>query len=150
MRVSMPCQNSSSLIFSQGCRVIFRDYQKGLVVKNLLANAGDRKDVGLIPRLGISPGGGHGNPLQFSCLDMAGKILRIPMDRGAWCAMVSKSRTQLKWLSTQGCFQSLCGPWSLQCLNWDSPCPNSELVSVHPYLCTGEHITKTSPGQKQT
>ena len=50
--VSMLCQNSSSLIFSQGCRVTFRDYQKALVVKNLLASAGDRKDVGLTPGLG--------------------------------------------------------------------------------------------------
>ena len=96
MSVSMPCQNSSNLIFSQGYRVTFRDYQKGLMVKNLLANAGDRKDVGSTPGLGISSGEGHGNPLQFSCLDRAGKILRIPMDRGARWAVVSKSRTQLK------------------------------------------------------
>ena len=47
------------------------------VVKNLPANAGDIKDVGLIPGLGRSPGGGHRNPLQYSCLEN-------PMDRGAW------------------------------------------------------------------
>ena len=40
-----------------------------LVVKNLPANAGDKRDVGLIPGLGRSPGGGHGNPLQYSCLE---------------------------------------------------------------------------------
>ena len=40
-----------------------------LVVKNPLANAGDKRDVGLIPRLGRLPGGGHGNPLQYSCLE---------------------------------------------------------------------------------
>ena len=45
------------------------------------ANAGDLRDVGLIPGLGRSPGGGHGNPLQYSCLEN-------PMDRGAWWAMV--------------------------------------------------------------
>ena len=40
-----------------------------LVVKNLPASAGDIKDMGSIPRLGRSPGGGHGNPLQYSCLE---------------------------------------------------------------------------------
>ena len=67
--------------------------------KNLLASAGDRKDVGSTPGLGRSSGGGHGHPLQYSCLDMAGKTLRILMDRGAQWAMVhrvSKSWTQLK------------------------------------------------------
>ena len=40
-----------------------------LVVKNLPANARATGDEGLIPELGRSPGGGHGNPLQYSCLD---------------------------------------------------------------------------------
>ena len=48
------------------------------VVKNLPANAGD---VGLIPGLGRSPGGGNGNPLQYSCLGN-------PTDREAWRATV--------------------------------------------------------------
>ena len=52
-----------------------------LVVKNPTANAGDIRDVSLIPRLGRSPGEGHGNPLQHSCLEN-------PMDRGAWWATV--------------------------------------------------------------
>ena len=51
--------------------------QVALMVKNLPANAGNRGDVGLIPESGRSPGGGHGNPLQYSCLENA-------MDRGAW------------------------------------------------------------------
>ena len=38
-------------------------------VKNLPANAGDTRDVGWIPGLGGSPGGGHGYPLQYSCLE---------------------------------------------------------------------------------
>ena len=42
--------------------------QVALVVKNLPANAGDSRDVGSIHALGRSPGGGHGNPLQYSCL----------------------------------------------------------------------------------
>ena len=59
------------------------------VVKNPLANAGDIRDMGSIPRLGRSPGGGHSNTLQYSCLEN-------PMDRGAWRATVcrvTKSRT---------------------------------------------------------
>ena len=36
------------------------------MVKNLLVNVGDVRDTGLIPELGRSPGGGHGNPLQYS------------------------------------------------------------------------------------
>ena len=52
-----------------------------LVVKNPLANAGDVRDMGLSPGLGRSLGGGHGNPLQYSCLEN-------PMDRGAWRATV--------------------------------------------------------------
>ena len=52
-----------------------------LVVKNLPVNAGDIKDLGLIPGSGRAPGGGNGNPLQYSCLEN-------PMDRGACTAIV--------------------------------------------------------------
>ena len=63
--------------------------QVALVVKNLPANVGDLGDLGLIPGSGRSPGGGNGNPLQYSCLDN-------PIDRGAWRATVhrvAKSQT---------------------------------------------------------
>ena len=43
--------------------------QVALMVKNLSANAGDVRDVGSVPGLGRSPGEGHGNPLQYSCLE---------------------------------------------------------------------------------
>ena len=43
--------------------------QVALVIENLPANAGDIRDMGLIPGSGRSPGGGHGNPLQYSCLE---------------------------------------------------------------------------------
>ena len=59
------------------------------------ANAGDVRDVDLIPGLGRSAGGGHGNPLQYSCLEN-------PMKRRAWKATVhrvAKSWSWLKWLS---------------------------------------------------
>ena len=61
-----------------------------------MLNAGDISDVGSIPGSRRSPGGGHGNPFQYSCLEN-------PMDRGAWWATVhkaAKSWTQLKWLYT--------------------------------------------------
>ena len=67
------------------------------VVQNPPANAEDVRDAGLIPGLGRSPGGGHGNPLRYSCLEN-------PMDRGARQVTVhgaAKSWTQLKWLNTQ-------------------------------------------------
>ena len=63
--------------------------QVALVVKKLPANAGDIRDAGSIPGMGRSLGGGHGNPLQYSCLEN-------PMDRGAWQATVygvAKSQT---------------------------------------------------------
>ena len=44
-------------------------FQAALVVKNLPANAGDVRDTGWIPRSGRPPGGGHGNPLQYFCLE---------------------------------------------------------------------------------
>ena len=51
--------------------------QLALVVKNTSANAGDLRDTGLILGWGRSPGGGNGNPLQYSCLEN-------PMDRGVY------------------------------------------------------------------
>ena len=58
-----------------------QDFPGGSVVKNPPANAGDTGDLGLILGLGRYPGGGNGNPLQYSCLGN-------PMDRGAWWAVV--------------------------------------------------------------
>ena len=49
--------------------------QVAIVVKNPPADAGDAKDAGLIPRSGRSPGEGHGNPLQCSCLENAWRML---------------------------------------------------------------------------
>ena len=54
-----------------------------LEVKNPPANAGDVRDVGSIPGSGRSPGGEHGNPLQYSCLEN-------PMDSGAWRDIVHR------------------------------------------------------------
>ena len=68
----------------------------GSVVKNPPANAGNARDLGLIPGLGRSPGEGNGYPLQYSCLE-------TPMDRGKGQTTVhgvAKSQTQL---STHAC-----------------------------------------------
>ena len=76
--------------------VFRRSSQVARVEKNPPANAGDVRDVGLIPGLGSSPGGGHKNPLHILAW-------RISMDRGDWQATVhrvTKNQTLLKWLST--------------------------------------------------
>ena len=68
-----------------------------------------------IPGLGRSPEGGHGNPLQYSCLEN-------PMDRGAWQTVVhraAKSQTRLKWLSMHTPFfmhSSVDGPLGCLCI----------------------------------
>ena len=64
-----------------------------LVIKNPPANAGDIRDKGSIPGSGRSPGGEHGNPLQYSCLENS-------MDGGAWWAMVKGVSNSWMWLST--------------------------------------------------
>ena len=66
--------------------------QVALVVKSPPANAGDIRDTGSIPGLERSPREGHGNPLQYSCLEN-------PADRGTWettVHRVARSRTRLK------------------------------------------------------
>ena len=77
---------------------VFRASRVALMVKNPLANVGDTRDWGLIPGSGRSPGGGHGNPLQYSCLEN-------PMDRGAWRATVHRVAKNWTPLSTH---TSLC------------------------------------------
>ena len=78
----MPCSKVTLfLLFNTSWA---RASRMALVVKNLVANAGDARDMGLIPGLARSPGGGHGNPFQYSCLEN-------PMDRGAWRATVHRA-----------------------------------------------------------
>ena len=87
-----------NIIYTYNIYVVVLPYPgfpDGLVVKNPPANAGDVRDDGSIPGSRRSPGRGHGNPLQYSCLEN-------PMDRGPWWATVhrvTKSWSQLKWLS---------------------------------------------------
>ena len=87
--------NSSVIYLGVCCKV--GGFQGVLVVKSPPANAEDIRDSGSTPGLGRSPGGGHGNPFQYSYLEN-------PMDRGTWRATVyrvTKSRTRLKQLSTR-------------------------------------------------
>ena len=63
--------------------------QVALAVKNPPANAGDLRVVGSIPDSGRSPGGGHGTPLQCTCLEN-------PLDRGAWRAVAHRVTKRLK------------------------------------------------------
>ena len=70
-------------------QTVARGFLDGSDSKKPTCNTGETGDAGLIPGLGRSPGEGHGNPPQYSCLENS-------MDRGAWRAMiqrVAKSRT---------------------------------------------------------
>ena len=105
-----------------------------LVVKNLLASAGDGRDMGLILVLRRSPGERHSNPLQYSCLEN-------PMDREAWQATihkVAKSWTQLKQLSTEvGCliinlWEYVSANWPRSCLWYLPPHVNTTSMWNHP------------------
>ena len=110
------------------------DFLGGLEVKNPPTNVGDLGDSGLIPGLGRCPGRGHGNPLQYSCLD-----------RGVWLATfhrVSKSQTWLKQPLTHTCNRLL----------WAQEVGGSGLVvsdSCNPIGCSlpGSSVHGGSPGK---
>ena len=70
-----------------------RGFPDSAVIKNPPANAGDTRDVGLIPGSGRCPGVGNGNPLQYSCLENF-------MDRGAWKTTVHGVIKSRMWQST--------------------------------------------------
>ena len=70
------------------------------MVKNPPANAGDIREANSVPGLGRSPGGRHGNPLQYSCLENL-------MDRGAWRAMVHRvAESDMTEVTSHACTQS--------------------------------------------
>ena len=90
-----------------------RASQVVLVVKNPPANAGDIRELGSIPGSGRSPGGGHRNPLQCSCLEN-------PMDRGAWRATAHQVAKSLSWLKDWQ-FHFPCPPRMAYSFPWNTP-----------------------------
>ena len=103
-----------------------------LVIENLPANAGDVGDSGLIPGSGTSPGGGHGNPLQYFCLEN-------PIYRGAWQATVhsiTQSWSWLKQLSTRhGSNLSIHWSWTdTENVMWQKMC-FSHSKEGNPTIC---------------
>ena len=108
------------------------DFQVAVVIKNLPANAGDVRDLGLVPGLGRSPGEGNGNPLQYSCLEN-------PTDRGTWWATVqkfAKGQTQLKSLSTHECTKHTHRRWI----------SSNGICKVRVGLSVQERSTEVLPG----
>ena len=109
----------------------------GVSGKESASNAGNVRDMNLIPGLGRFPGEGHGNPLQYSCLEN-------PLDRGAWWATVhriAKSWTWPKWLSTHAQMdrfssvaQSCVTLWPGGLQHTRLPCP-----SPTPRACSNSH-----------
>ena len=100
----------------------------GLNGKESTCNAGD---AGSIPRSEGSPGGGHSNPLQYSCL-------KDPMDRGVWWAAVhgvAKSQTRLNGLRTEFCYTYLVST-SSDPHNWGSGDIHTEVKDTVPVLRT--------------
>ena len=123
--------------------------KKKTTTKNLPANARDIRDMGFIPGLGRSPGGEHGNSLQYSCLEN-------PTERGAWQATVheaAKSRTRLTWLNMhrggQGAICSAGGVYEgIYCIVlWVNICyslfqildPSPKLCPLFKYLLSKKH-----------
>ena len=105
----------------------------GAMVKNLLTNAGDIEDVGLIPGSGRSSGEGNGNSLQYSCLGN-------PMDRRAFWATVHGIAKNQTWLRTYTTYivRILFLLWVLwTCRAWTLPCL---LGTAHPALHQLPHV----------
>ena len=113
--------------------------QVALVVKNLLASAGDIRDMGLVPGSGRSPGGAHGNPLQCSCREN-------PMDRGAWWAAVhgaAQSQTRLKLHSTHANFGGFDCPVQYAELPWPG-------IKPSPMRWKLQDLTTGPPGKSES
>ena len=94
--------------------------------KGPACTAGDVRDMGSIPGLGLSPGGERGNPLQYSCLEDS-------MDKRAWRAIVhrvAKSWTRLKQLSMYACLLTV-GRWYSDVV----------LTCISPIISDFEHLT---------
>ena len=92
------------------------------MVKNPPANAGDLRDVGLIPGLGRFPGEGNGNILQYSCLES-------PMDRGALVGCGPQARKELD--TTEATSLKSTAAHRQNSKLW---CLDAQMLSIHPHL----------------
>ena len=115
-----------------------RASQAEIVVKTSSATAGDVRDAGLIPGSGRSPGGGNGNPLQYSCLEN-------PMDRGAWRATVHKVR--MSWTQAHNVETKCCEDFCIRRIHhlsalWPWASPFSALSLSSPRVQWGELINE--------
>ena len=101
--------------------MLYLDFPGGSVSKGSSFNAEDMGDTGLIPGSGRFPGGGHNNPLQYSCLEN-------PMDRGAWGSYSpwGCKESDMTEVTKQACMHVMSG--SLQ--------GHSNRHHKHVYLCT--------------
>ena len=119
-----------------------RGFPVAQLVKNLPAKAGDKRDTGLIPGLGRSPGEGNGHPFQYSCLENS-------MDRGVWQSTAHGVTKYQTWLSahahththTAWCQVWECGQVRTRLLEWafqpDGPeGPEGEDARLKPRFIT--------------
>ena len=112
-----------------------------LVVKNLPANSGDIRDVGSIPDSRWSPGGGHGNPLQYSCVENS-------MDRGAWRATVCRVTLSQTWLSEHVCTHT-CGACPIIInIQWSRSLQNVILIDSESFIIWTDTNNYFGPGAK--
>ena len=128
--------------------IYFWASQVVLVVKNPRAKAGDVRDGGLIPWSGRSPGGGHGSPLQYPCLENS-------MDRGAWQATVhwsgwvGRNRSDLAQTLTQWTWK-----WALSRRQWWSGMLQSmglqSQTQLSDWTATTKNETVVKPKRVQT
>ena len=108
----------------------YRASQVVLLIKNLPANAGDRTDMDSIFGSGRSPEGGHGNPLQYSCLENHGQRSLVAYSR-------TQSQTQLKRLSTHLAVLPRCCSLTL----WVSSCGAADALRCpSPHDCCFETV----------
>ena len=106
----------------------WRVSQLALVVKNPPANVVDIRDAGSIPGSGRSPGGGHGTPLQYSCLEN-------PMGKGAWQGTVHGITKRRAWLKQPGGKESACNAGDLGLIPGSGRSPAEGSSNSLQYSC---------------
>ena len=135
--------------------------QVALVIKNLPANAEDIRDVGSIPALGRSPGGGNGNPLQYSCLEnpidkeSGGlKSMRSQRVRHNWSDLACTHKLEVcacvcvcahVWCAMLGCYVCV----HVFCSPMDSSLPGSSFQGIYQARIQEWIVISSSKGSSQ-